>query len=123
MVDALDAPGGGLQTEGGSVVTVLGANFGPPGAADVFLGGVLMTSFVTVNDTAGFFVAPAGVGGPLPVTMHVGGQWSSGGGINLAYDIPTLLSVSVLAGACVFVRNFRWDLRSCWFEFVLCVSA
>ena len=35
VVRAVDAPGGGLQTEGGSPVTVSGVNFGPAGSGAV----------------------------------------------------------------------------------------
>jgi hypothetical protein len=108
---AWDTPGRGLQTEGGSVVTVVGANFGPPGAARLLLAGVPMTSFAAHNDTTGVFVAPAGVGTALPVTLLVGGQWSAvRPNAMLSYDSPALRTAVVMDGACLCVCG---HLRAC----------
>ena len=98
-VGALDAPGGGLQTEGGSTVVVSGVNFGPAGSgARVYVAGVGVSSFVVVNDSSAQFVGVAGFGANRSVVVEVGGQVSNSD-VAVSYALPTVQSVSVLPGS------------------------
>jgi hypothetical protein len=95
VVGQRDAPGGGLQTEGGSVVVVTGVNFGG-GGAGASLGGLPVPSFVLLNDSAGSLLAPPGFGAGVGVMVTVGGQVSNV--FPVAYDAPRVTSVTVLPG-------------------------
>jgi hypothetical protein len=98
-VGALDTPGGGLQTEGGSTVVVSGVNFGPAGSgARVYVAGVGVSSFVVVNDSSAQFVGVAGFGANHSVVVEVGGQVSNSD-VAVSYALPTVQSVSVLPGS------------------------
>ena len=98
VVKAVDAPGGGLQTEGGSPVTVSGVNFGPAGSgATLYVDGVRVWSFVVVNDSSATFVGVAGVGANHSVVVEVGGQVSNSD-VAVSYATPSVQSVSVLPG-------------------------
>ena len=97
-VEALDAPDGGLQTEGGSSVVVRGVNFGASCTSTrLFVSGIAIPSFVVLNDTTGVFVGVAGSGSGHAVTVNVSGQMSNSD-VLVSYASPTVLSVSVLPG-------------------------
>ena len=92
-----DAAAGLLGTEGGAVVTVVGANFGAVGDAAVWLAGVRVSGVVQVNGSVLQVHVPAGSGVGKALIVVVANQ-SSSQTVVLAYSPPQVVSVSVLTG-------------------------
>jgi hypothetical protein len=118
VVESADAPSGTLSTEGGSIVNVMGANFGAPGTSVFSLDSQELRLVSHVNDWYASFVAPPGSGTGKVLTVVTGGQRGSLVSMPLVYAPPRVLSVTLVPGTTIVwqlfhVMAFMLELHSC----------
>ena len=105
-----DAAAGTAATEGGSVVVVVGANFGRAGSSSFVVDGQAVWLVDHVNDTLAVLTLPAGSGVGKRLDVVTGGQRTNGSaasGALLAYAPPVIVGVTVLHGTNVLQKRIE----------------